>query len=78
MFIMLFISGGLSVAVPGELRGYWALHERYGSLPWKDLFQPAIELCKNGHLVTSYLARVLKNREDKIKAIPSLRFVNYI
>ena len=40
--------GAISVSVPGALAGWWALHERYGKLPWADLFQPAIEYCRQG------------------------------
>lgn len=72
------LEGGLSIAVPGELKGMWELHQKYGSLPWKALFQPVIDLCKNGHEVTEYLARVLNRKANAIKEIPSLReiFVN--
>ncbi|KAG5682876.1 hypothetical protein PVAND_012195 [Polypedilum vanderplanki] len=72
------LEGGLSIAVPGELKGMWELHQRYGKLPWKDLFKPVIDLCQNGHEVTEYLARVLSKKSEDIKNIPSLRevFVN--
>lgn len=41
-------SGHLSVGVPGTVAGMVAAHARYGSLPWADLVQPAIELARRG------------------------------
>ena len=40
--------GAISVSVPGALAGWWALHERYGKLPWAELFEPAIHYCNSG------------------------------
>lgn len=72
------LEGGLSIAVPGELKGMWELHQRYGKLPWKELFAPVIKLCREGHEVTEYLAKILRIKEKTIKEIPSMRevFVN--
>ncbi|CAG9802290.1 unnamed protein product [Chironomus riparius] len=72
------LEGGLSIAVPGELKGMWELHQKYGKLPWSKLFEPVIKLCREGHEVTEYLARVLRIKEKDIKEIPSIRevFVN--
>ncbi|XP_017776646.1 PREDICTED: gamma-glutamyltranspeptidase 1-like isoform X2 [Nicrophorus vespilloides] len=67
--------GGLAVAVPGELRGYEEVHKKYGKLPWKDIIQPTIDLCRNGHLVTPYLEGVFKNHRKRLVNIESLREV---
>lgn len=69
------LQGGKAVAVPGEIRGYQALHEKYGKLPWADLVQPTIDLCKDGYIVTNYLARVLAERKNRILNEPSLRLL---
>lgn len=37
-----------SVTIPGCADGWWALHQRYGSVPLHDLFKSAIELATNG------------------------------
>lgn len=69
---------GLLIAVPGELKGYWELHQRYGKLEWKTLVMPTVELCRKGHLVTPYLDRIFNRTQKAIYAEPSLReiFIN--
>jgi gamma-glutamyltranspeptidase / glutathione hydrolase len=37
-----------SVTVPGAVRGWAAIHQRYGKLPWKDLFNSAIAYADRG------------------------------
>ena len=45
--------GGMSVGVPGTVAGLEAIHKKFGTLPWKDLVQPAIDLALNGYRVTA-------------------------
>ena len=44
--------GHSSVGVPGTVDGMVNLHEKYGSLPWEVLIQPAIDLAKDGFTLT--------------------------
>ena len=37
-----------SVTVPGAVRGWADIHQRFGKLPWKDLFDPAIAYAEQG------------------------------
>ena len=37
-----------SVTVPGAVRGWYQMHQRYGKLPWKDLFQAAVAFAEQG------------------------------
>lgn len=64
MFVNSTVTGGKAVAVPAELKGYWELHKKYGKLPWKALFQPNIDLCRKGHVVSGYLERILKRNQQ--------------
>jgi len=45
-----------AAGVPGTVAGLWSAHQRFGSLPWRDLLMPAIELAANGFLVPKSLA----------------------
>ena len=40
--------GPASCAVPGVPAGLGALHERFGRLPWRKLFEPAMRLARTG------------------------------
>ncbi|XP_050298141.1 scoloptoxin SSD14-like isoform X2 [Anthonomus grandis grandis] len=61
-------SGPLAIGVPGELRGYWELHKKFGTLSWKDLVQPAIDVCNKGYIMTKHQYMALfKNDLKKYK-----------
>ncbi|MFT7525463.1 MAG: gamma-glutamyltranspeptidase/glutathione hydrolase, partial [Arenicella sp.] len=43
--------GARAAGVPGTVAGLWQAHQEYGSKPWAELLEPAIELAKNGYKV---------------------------
>ncbi len=53
------MGSGLSVGVPGVLAALKLAHDKYGKLPWADLFEPAIALARAGFAVSPRLAAVL-------------------
>ncbi|MDP2089370.1 MAG: gamma-glutamyltransferase [Flavobacteriaceae bacterium] len=53
--------GALSVGVPGTIAGLFAVHQKFGSLPFHQLIQPAIDLAKKGVVVTENQAVSFRN-----------------
>jgi gamma-glutamyltranspeptidase / glutathione hydrolase len=51
---------GRSVGTPGTVALLETLHKRQGKLPWKKLFEPAIELAEKGFPVSPRLHEVVK------------------
>ena len=50
------VSGGIhNVTVPGCVDGWEKLHQRFGRVPWGDLFKPAIYYAENGFPVTELI-----------------------
>lgn len=72
------VTGIKAVAVPGEIKGLWEMHQRYGKLPWATLLKPTIELCRNGHTVTRFMGEMLSKYRETIINTPSLAevFIN--
>src|SRR5579862_3573662 len=71
-------SGIDSVTVPGMVDGWTKLHDRFGKLPWRDLFQPAIFFADHGYPVPEMIhdywqgsqADLMKNQESKRVFLP--------
>ncbi len=62
-----------SVTVPGAVDGWFKMHQRFGKLPWKELFQAAIACAEQGFPVTEgmrefwgapNIVRGLKNNDE--------------
>lgn len=63
----LSLYGHLASGVPGTVAGLWAAHQKYGSKPWADLVQPAIDLALNGFVLTEKEASGLNEMQDDFK-----------
>nr|XP_022290433.1 gamma-glutamyltranspeptidase 1-like isoform X2 [Crassostrea virginica] len=48
------------IAIPGEIKAYWTLHQKYGRLPWRDLVRPAVHLAKNGFHISNSVSKAIK------------------
>ncbi len=65
--------GANAIGVPGSVAGLYKVHEKFGTIPFKELIQPAIDLAKSGVVVTKKQAyslnkyRVLFEKANKRK-----------
>ena len=58
------LNGHLSVGVPGTVAGMVAIYQRFGSLPWEALISPAIDLARDGFILSEKAAKMF-NRYQK-------------
>lgn len=63
----LSLYGQLAAGVPGSVAGMEQAHKKYGSMPWKELIQPAIDLAENGFPITSQQATEFNNYQERFK-----------
>lgn len=61
--------GGLAVGVPGTVAGLVAIHQKFGTLPWKELVQPAIDLARDGYIVTEMQAQSFESAIEQFSSI---------
>ncbi|XP_072029271.1 glutathione hydrolase 1 proenzyme-like [Amphiura filiformis] len=64
--------GGLAIAVPGEVKGFYELWKLHGRLEWSSLFEPSIQLARQGFKIGGALAFAIQKNEDSIKNNTSL------
>jgi gamma-glutamyltranspeptidase/glutathione hydrolase len=63
----LSLYGQLAAGVPGSVAGMEEAHKKYGSMPWKDLIRPAIDLAENGFSITGQQASEFNNYQERFK-----------
>ena len=70
------VVGGRSVGTPGVLKMLAMAHQQHGKLPWARLFDPAINLAKNGFAISPRLHASLL-ADTHLKLDPSARAYFY-
>lgn len=65
-------SGGLAVAVPGEIAGLAHALSRWGRLPLATVLEPAIRLARDGFPIGAHLADSIARNREAIQAWPGL------
>ena len=65
--------GAVAVSVPGTVDAWWAMHQRYGKLPWREVLEPVAVLCERGAPVPQTIAWYLERnmaRFDNTGGVP--------
>tara|TARA_B110000503_G_scaffold53028_1_gene85101 strand:+ start:209 stop:1906 length:1698 start_codon:yes stop_codon:yes gene_type:complete len=62
-------TGALAIGVPGTIAGLFEIHEKYGSMPIQQLIEPAIQLAKNGVVVTEAQAKRLNHHKGSFRKV---------
>jgi gamma-glutamyltranspeptidase/glutathione hydrolase len=60
-----------SIAVPGMVAGHGKALERFGTMKWTDLLQPAIELAERGMQLDWYMQVMLANGAENLSKFPA-------
>ena len=59
------VNGAGSVGVPGTIAMLEMAHKAHGTLPWPDLFQPAIEMARDGFEISPRLGGAIKRAAER-------------
>ncbi len=63
------LQGYLASGVPGTVAGMWDAHQRHGTLPWADLVKPAIDLARDGFVVSEHLANRAAKASSRLDGV---------
>jgi gamma-glutamyltranspeptidase/glutathione hydrolase len=63
-------TGWDSVTVPGAVSAWVTLSERFGKLPFADLFEPAIRYASDGFMVSPVIARLWARQAPSLQDVP--------
>ncbi|MBI4305468.1 MAG: gamma-glutamyltransferase, partial [Chloroflexi bacterium] len=70
-------TGIIAPLVPGNLLGWLTMHETYGRLPRKVLFENAIDCAQHGFPLSRFNAEMLATQRKRLSAFPSTSRVAY-
>ena len=59
-----------SVTVPGAVSAWVEMSEKYGKLPFADLFEPAIKYASDGYMVSPVISKLWANGAAELHAQP--------
>ena len=69
------IPKGRTVLVPGFMAGVAAAHERFGKLPFEEIFVPAIYFAEKGFPISPVLSRLTETNRGLLSRLPETKAV---
>ncbi len=69
------IPSGRTALVPGFMAGIESAHKRFGRLPFKRLFEPAIEIAEKGFEIDTVLASLMASKKQVLTRLPAARSI---
>jgi gamma-glutamyltranspeptidase/glutathione hydrolase len=69
------VLGAHAVGIPGSVAGVFEVYQKFGSLPFKKLIQPAIDLAKKGFTITKKQADDLNNATDRFRKVNNYKTI---
>ena len=69
------VLGAHAVGIPGSVAGVFEVYQKFGSLPFKELIQPAIDLAKKGFTITKKQADDLNNATDRFRKVNNYKTI---
>jgi gamma-glutamyltranspeptidase/glutathione hydrolase len=67
--------GGRTALVPGFMAGMQAAHDRFGKLPFKRLFEPAIALAEKGEIVSPTMEWWINSKKSVLSRHPETKAI---
>jgi gamma-glutamyltranspeptidase / glutathione hydrolase len=65
------VASGMSVGVPGTVRGWHEALERYGSMSFKQVLAPAIAVAERGFPINDNFVHLVSENEKKFQQFPA-------
>ncbi len=64
-------TGGLASLIPGNLAGWYELHQTYGTLEWDRLLEPAIAHARDGVPISLLCSSIIDRDASRLAEFPS-------
>ena len=65
--VLLSFPGGLTIGVPGKVKGLYYASRKFGRLPWKHLVEPVKYIAKNDFHIPGRLSATTRIKKNSLQ-----------